>query len=135
MAEIHFLRGRGDNCTCHDCSVLYGGTCYTTPYNNLLDKIEKKVLKSLDHKYISKGRINRSIEEIRPLAKKYFKISDSIFDSYFYNWLPLIFIMTSGLHKKDIHPNASAYDVRRKYMDARIWTLWAIEKEYELSKK
>lgn len=135
MDGIHILRGRGNNCTCYDCSVLYGGTCYTTPYNNFLDKIEKSVLKAVDNRYISYGRMNKAIEAIRPHAIKYFKISSKEFDSYFYNWLPLLFIMTSTLHKKDIHPNASAYDVRRKYMEARLFILWGIEKEYKQKNK
>lgn len=131
MAEIHFLRGRGNNCTCYDCAVLYGGTCSTTPDNNFLDKVEKTILKILEGKYISYGRINKAIEAIRPLAKKYYKIDNKTFDKYFYNWLPLVFIITSTLPTKQIHPNASAYDVRRKYMEARLVILWNVEKDYK----
>lgn len=29
--EVVFLRGRGENCECSDCPVLYGGDC---PYDN-----------------------------------------------------------------------------------------------------
>lgn len=32
--EVVFLIGRGENCTCADCPVLYGGECYTTDTNN-----------------------------------------------------------------------------------------------------
>lgn len=35
--EIGILIGRGKNCSCVDCPVLYGGTCPTTPINNKLD--------------------------------------------------------------------------------------------------
>ena len=26
--EVTFLMGRGENCQCSDCPVLYGGDCY-----------------------------------------------------------------------------------------------------------
>lgn len=32
--EIGVMFGRGENCTCPDCPVLYGGECYTTEENN-----------------------------------------------------------------------------------------------------
>lgn len=35
--EIGILIGRGENCTCPDCPVLYGDECPTTPINNKLN--------------------------------------------------------------------------------------------------
>lgn len=32
--EIGILIGYGENCTCYDCPVLYGGECLTTEENN-----------------------------------------------------------------------------------------------------
>ena len=28
VKEVTFLMGRGENCQCSDCPVLYGGDCY-----------------------------------------------------------------------------------------------------------
>lgn len=39
---IAFLIGRGENCTCGDCPVLYGGECMTTKENNKKAKKAKK---------------------------------------------------------------------------------------------
>ncbi len=134
MDGIHILKGRGSNCTCYDCAVLYGGTCSTTPDNNLLDRIEKGILKVLDNKYVSKGRINKSIEAIRPHAVKYFKITNNTFDKHYYGWLPLIYAITSVLNGKPVHPNASEYDVRDTYMQGRLLVLWKLESDYKLEK-
>lgn len=134
MDGLHILKGTGSNCTCYDCSVLYGGTCGTTPDNNFLDKIEKAILKEVENKYFSYGRINKVLETIRPQAKKYFKIDNATFDNHYYGWLPLVYIVTSVLKGKAIHPNASAYDVRRQYMQARLMILWNVEKDYKVTK-
>lgn len=40
IKKVTFLLGRGENCTCSDCPVLYGGECYTgeTPKKRLFTK-------------------------------------------------------------------------------------------------
>ena len=100
---IHILKGTGNNCSCGDCSVLYGGECYTTPINNFLDILEKAVINNLKFtptgkiKKISNYQIDSCIETVvRPLFKKYKNIKDTRFYDYFYNFLPLIFILTSN---------------------------------------
>lgn len=38
--KVTFLIGRGENCTCSDCPVLYGGKCLTgkTPKKTVITK-------------------------------------------------------------------------------------------------
>lgn len=102
MNGIHFLKGSGSNCTCYDCSVLYGGKCYTTPTNNFLDRLEKDVRKYLAFtptgrpKKVSDHYLDRCIEDvIRVPFMKFAKIDKSLFYKKYYTLLPLIFLMTS----------------------------------------
>lgn len=127
MDGIHFLKGTGSNCTCNDCAVLYGGTCYTTPTNNFLDKLEQDVQKWLSFtptgrpKKVSDNYTDQCIERVvRPAFMKYKKISRSQFYEKYYSFLPLIFLM-----------NSDKKDAKHMYRKARIMLFWDIEKWYE----
>lgn len=43
--KIAILIGRGSNCTCPDCPVLYGWKCPTTPINNKKDRLKGRKAK------------------------------------------------------------------------------------------
>lgn len=44
--EIVFMQGRGENCQCSDCEVLYGGECpYDTPEENKKPRLISKKIK------------------------------------------------------------------------------------------
>jgi hypothetical protein len=99
--QIHILKGTGDNCTCHDCIVLYGGECDTTPINNMLDKMEEDIQKFLDFtptgrkKKPSRYAIESAVETIiKPMWKKYSK-SKVDFYSKFHIFSPLVYFVTS----------------------------------------
>jgi hypothetical protein len=71
---IHFLIGNGKNCTCYDCSVLYGGECYSTPDNNFLDKVEKITNLYRSKTYICRSDTNKFLEQIKPIVIKHLNI-------------------------------------------------------------
>ena len=47
--DVMFLIGRGENCECSDCPVLYGGECYTgkTPKRRLITRKHTTTLYTL----------------------------------------------------------------------------------------
>lgn len=134
MTEIHILRGVGYNCSCSDCSVLYGGECYTTEINNMLDKVEKDLEKYLSFtktgrkKKESSYAIDSSIEEIiKPAFVKYIKKEHKIkidFYEKYYSFLPLVYLMTSS--KKTYN--------KRMYQRGRLMVFKYIESNYVESK-
>lgn len=102
MNYIHILRGTGDNCTCTDCVVLYGGECATTKDNNFLDDLEIKVLKYLN--FTPTGRVRKISDAymdscinniVRPAIRKYTKCHRNQFNRYYYGFMPLLYLMTS----------------------------------------
>lgn len=100
--NFHFLKGTGDNCTCYDCVVLYGGKCDTTPDNNFLDSLEVKILKYLNFtptgraRKISDSYMDSCINNIvRPAVRKYLKVHQNQFDRKYYYFMPLLYLMTS----------------------------------------
>lgn len=127
---IHILKGTGNNCTCYDCPVLYGGDCPSTPVNNFLDKIENLLIEFLSKtptgrpRRVSSPMMERVIEEIirMPFCKKY-KISKDRFYNGFYLFLPLVFLMTSD--KKD---------AKEAYRKARIMLFYRISDEIKTLK-
>lgn len=128
MSEIHVLIGRGNNCSCSDCSVLYGGDCYTTPINNMLDKMEVDIEKYLSFtptgrkKKLSGYAIDSVIEQIiKPVFTKYINNKKIDFYSKYYTFLPLVYLMTSN--KKEFS--------KHYYMKARGMLFNSIETDYK----
>lgn len=127
MSRIHILVGIGSNCTCGDCAVLYGGDCYTTPTNNMLDKIDKVAAQIIGLKgYICKTDTHRFLEEIRPLVCKQYKLTNKQFDKHYYLWLPFLY-MAMGYGEGD--GNYSKSSARQMYRRARRFVLSGIEKD------
>lgn len=100
--RIHILRGRGDNCSCYDCCVLYGGECATTKTNDFLDTLEEQVNEYLNFTPTGKPRVNSSsyIDKcidvvIRPAVCKFLKVKKKDFYEKYYVFTQLIFLMTS----------------------------------------
>lgn len=127
METIHILKGTGDNCSCYDCAVLYGGTCGTTEINNMLDKLEKDLEKYLS--FTKTGRkkkqsayaIDSSIEKIiKPVFTKHLKLKKLEFYEKYYSFLPLIYCMTS---------DKKSYD-EQFYKIGRMMLFNDIEKNY-----
>ncbi len=129
MNGIHILIGRGKNCTCYDCSVLYGGKCYTTEDNNLLDCLEK----NFEH-FMSKTPSGRTKKVsgwayddfIENFVKKIMckGVSRKKFYDHYWGWLPLLFMMSSP-HKEK---------ARGTYRKARMMVYQSIKKDYEEKK-
>lgn len=97
--------GKGGNCSCYDCIVLYGGKCATTKDNNFLDDLEKSIAK---YGYTEKGKkravtdafMDNCISEVvYPKIKKYAKVHRNQFNRHYYSFMPLLFLMTST-HKE-----------------------------------
>lgn len=127
MDGIHFLKGTGSNCTCSDCSVLYGGTCSTTAENNFLDRIEKVALTLVGTKsYICRWDTTKFLEAIRPIVRKRYKWSNAEYDKQFYVWLPFLYMAVGYKENKD--KNYDHSDARLMYKRARSLTFWNIEK-------
>lgn len=131
MTRIHILKGTGDNCTCNDCSVLYGGDCWTTPYNDFLDMLELAVVNYLTltptgrTRIVSDGIMNKCIEEIvRPMVQKFSKVTRSQFYNQYYGFMPLLYLMTS--EKKM---------ARYWYRRSRLWLFLDFEKSVKESSK
>lgn len=127
MTYIHILRGTGNNCTCYDCAVLYGGKCDTTPDNNFLDKLEKQVLQYLNYTPTGKPRKKSDLysdsvinEIMRPALRKYWKVQNNQFDRKYYTLMPLVYLMTSD------RKEASGW-----YRRSRNWLFNSIHKEFE----
>lgn len=126
--NLHILKGTGDNCSCHDCVVLYGGECYTTPINNMLDDMEAKL-----ELYLAKtptGRekkktgyaIDSAIEKVMmPIFKKEAAITKTVFYKKYYAFLPLVYLMTSEAKHND----------RRLYARARMSIYLDIREGYD----
>lgn len=127
MTRIHILQGRGSNCTCGDCAVLYGGKCFTTRENNMLDKLEDRVLEYLTktpggkiREKVTGPMYNRCIEEVvRPAIQKFLKIEKHVFYRRYYSFVPLVFMMTTP------HRESAVYAYRK----GRSLLFWSIEKE------
>lgn len=136
MTRIHVLKGTGDNCTCGDCSVLYGGTCYTTPINNFLDRIEKTVksVSKNEGKIVSKADMRRALEAMRPLFRKRYKITGAEYDKCYYGYLPLAIFCANGYAEGSKH-NYDKSEARHFYRLARFWVLRDLEKNTGLDKK
>ena len=90
---IHILKGTGENCTCGDCSVLYGGDCWTTQMNNLLDKFDEKVYELwVLAKNPSVYQIQKTLAPFKKEIMKMEKITSKEFDEYFYLFSGLFFM-------------------------------------------
>lgn len=125
--RIHLLKGTGSNCTCGDCAVLYGGTCYTTPINNFLDRIDAAALKVVGQKtYICISDLHRFLEKVRQPVKKRYKLTNDQYDERYYSWAPL-FYMALG-YREDRNKRYDWHEARRAYRRARGWVLSDIEK-------
>lgn len=130
MNGIHILKGTGDNCTCYDCSVLYGGDCWTTPDNNKLDKLEKSF-----EQFMSKtptGRMKKVSDwAYCDFIENHLKtvmckgMSEKLYYEHFYSWLPLLFMMSSP-HKEK---------ARQRYRQARYSIYYKIKSDYETKEK
>lgn len=124
--EIHFLKGTGSNCTCGDCSVLYGGRCYTTPINNWLDRVERIARRIYDEKpYICKTDLRKFLDSIGPLVCKRYKISIEKYSETYYGWSPLFFTMIS--FKVMEGGNYDVASARLMYRRSRFYLLRALE--------
>lgn len=128
MNGIHFLRGSGSNCTCADCSVLYGGDCFTTPVNNMLDRVEERVIKFLTYtptgriKKNSNNHIDMAIEHaVKGPVCKFLKIKSDQFYEKYYCFLPLVFLLMSDRKS-----------AKRMYRRARYCLFRSIEEEFKV---
>ena len=129
IVNMCILKGSGSNCTCGDCSVLYGGTCYTTPINNWLDRVEKIAYSVVGKKkYICATDVNKFLEKLRPLVCNRYKIKRNKFDKNYYMWAPMFY---HCLAYRESNNNYDKYDARKMYKMSRITLLWATEKYIE----
>lgn len=99
---IHILKGTGDNCTCYDCVVLYGGECDSTEDNNILDVLEENIVNYLNFTPTGRPRktsdyyMDSCIEKVvMPIVVKYLKIKKNQFYHKYYSFMPLLYLMTS----------------------------------------
>jgi hypothetical protein len=131
MKYLHVLRGSGNNCTCLDCVVLYGGVCDTTKDNDFLDELENKVIKYIS--FTPTGRIRKISDSymdscindvIRPIVKKYAKIHENQYLRKYYLFMPLIFLMTSDRKAAELW-----------YRRSRNWVFTDIIKQMKESSK
>lgn len=86
------LKGSGSNCTCYDCSVLYGGECYSTPINNMLDRMETIVKTIGVSKRDGSLRVENTLDQMRSLVLKRLKITAQKFNKKYNLLLPLYFM-------------------------------------------
>ena len=93
MSNICVLRGRGDNCTCDDCVVLYGGECWTTKINDALDKFDDAVeIHYNKNKNLSHYQLYKIITPIfKTIKKDCVKLKVSDLDNYYKMFMPLMF--------------------------------------------
>ena len=104
MNNIHILYGNGENCTCNDCVVLYGGNCGTTPVNNLLDNMELEVLSFLRSTPTGRVRVNSEPYTDKVIESVIYPIlrTNSVgiltmtnFNKQYYIWLPFVYLLTT----------------------------------------
>jgi hypothetical protein len=121
MTKIHILKGTGDNCTCGDCAVLYGGECYTTPENNFLDQLGERIAKAtVNGRIVSKNDMHKALEAMRSPVKKYIHLNDATYNEHYYALLPLLYIIANGL-VLDEKRNYDQSDARLHWKRARMF--------------
>lgn len=119
MSDLHILKGTGNNCSCNDCSVLYGGDCYTTPINDFLDSIQEKV-----RAYIPTMRVreassaDKALNHIKKDLLRELEISSTVYYKRYYVIVQLVYLFTSTF----------AYVDKYEYRRVR-YVLWQIIKE------
>jgi hypothetical protein len=121
MTRVHILKGTGDNCSCADCPVLYGGECYTTPENDFLDKLGERISKAtVNGRVVSKNDMHKALEAMRSPVKKYLHVSDEIYNKNYYALLPLLYIISNGL-VADERRRYDRHDARSYWQRARMF--------------
>lgn len=118
------LKGNGDNCTCIDCIVLYGGECLTTPINNALDKFDCEV-----EELFKRGK-NLSHYQLYKIIKPVFKtikkdnpyLSVKYLDDCYKMFMPLMYF-SWGIDKEIRNT--------RDYKEERYSVYWYITKYLE----